>query len=174
MALQDDIAEQVPRLRRYAHALVGDRGCADDLVQDTLERSLRDATQFPRGTSPRRWLLTIMHNVFIDDLRQTSRQTSPAAFEEDGIANAGYAVSGNQIACLEVRDLDCALQMLPEEQREVVLMVGLEDMSYADAALVLGIPVGTVMSRLSRGRERLRELTARVRPDSKLSVVSTT
>jgi RNA polymerase sigma-70 factor (ECF subfamily) len=173
MAIQDDIAEQVPGLRRYARALVGDRGCADDLVQDTLERSLRYATQFRRGKNPRRWLLTIMHHVFVNDLRKASRQTSPRAFNEEDLVGAQYGVSGNQISSLEVRDLDCALQMLPEPQREVVLMVGLEDMSYAEVSLVLGIPVGTVMSRLSRARERLRELTARVRRESKLGVTST-
>lgn len=174
MALQDDIAAQVPGLRRFARALVGDRGCGDDLVQDALERSLRYAMQFRRGTNSHRWLMTIMHSVFANDLRRASRQTSPAAFNEDGIADAGYAVSGNQISCLEVRDLDCALQMRPEEQRKVVLMVGLEEMSYADVTLVLSIPVGAVMSRLSRGRERLRKLIARVRPDSKLRFMSTT
>ena len=173
MAVQDDIAEQVPSLRRYARALVGDRDCTDDLVQDTLERSLRYVTQFRRGRNPRRWLMTIMHSVFVNDLRKASRQTSPTAFNEDEIADARNAVRGNQISCVEVRDFDCALQMLPEGQREVVLMVGLEDMSYAEVARVLGIPVGTVMSRLSRGRERLRELTARARPESELGVTST-
>jgi RNA polymerase sigma-70 factor (ECF subfamily) len=117
--------------------------------------------------------MTIMHSVFVNDLRKASRQTSPTAFNEDEIADARNAVRGNQISCVEVRDFDCALQMLPEGQREVVLMVGLEDMSYAEVARVLGIPVGTVMSRLSRGRERLRELTARARPESELGVTST-
>jgi RNA polymerase sigma-70 factor (ECF subfamily) len=173
MAIQDDIAEQVPGLRRYARALVGDCGCADDLVQDTLERSLRYATQFRRGTNPRRWLMTIMHNVFVNDLRKASRQTLPKGFNDDGIAGARYGASGNPISSLEVRDLDCALQMLPEPQREVVLMVGLEGMSYVEVSLVLSIPVGTVMSRLSRARERLRELTACVRPEPKRGVTST-
>lgn len=123
-------------------AVVGDRGYADDLVQGTLERSLRYAMRFRRGTNPRRWQMTITH-------------------------------SGNQISCLEVRGLDWVFQMLWERQCEVVLMVDLDDMSYAEISLVLGMPVGTVMSRVSRGRERLRDLTARVRPESKLGVTST-
>lgn len=117
--------------------------------------------------------MTIMHSVFVNDRRKTSRQTSPGAFNEDEIADARYVMSGNQISCLEMRDLDWAFQMLSEQQRVVVLMVGLEDLSYAEIALVLGMPVGTVMPRLSRGRERLRDLTARVRPESKLGVTST-
>ncbi|MFM0632003.1 RNA polymerase sigma factor [Paraburkholderia xenovorans] len=123
-------------------ASVGDRGYADDPVQGALERSLRYAMRFRRGTNPHRWQMTITH-------------------------------SGNQITCLEVRDLDWVFQMLWERQREVVLMVGLDDMSYAEISLVLGMPVGTVMSRLSRGRERFSDLTARVRPESKLGVTST-
>ncbi|MFM0347116.1 RNA polymerase sigma factor [Paraburkholderia sp. RL17-347-BIC-D] len=123
-------------------ARVGDRGYADDLVQDTLERSLRYAMRFRRGTNQRRWQMTITH-------------------------------SGNQISCLEVRDLDWVFQMLWEQQREVVLMFGLDDMSYAEISLMLGMPVEAVMSRLSRGRERLRDVTARVRPESKLGVTST-
>ncbi|MFM0512759.1 RNA polymerase sigma factor [Paraburkholderia sp. RL17-373-BIF-A] len=81
--------------------------------------------------------------------------------------------SGNQISCLEVRDLDWVFQTLWEQQREVVLMAGLDDKSYAEISLVLGMLVGAVMSRLSRGRERLRDMTARVRPESKLGVTST-
>jgi RNA polymerase sigma-70 factor (ECF subfamily) len=81
--------------------------------------------------------------------------------------------SGNQISCLDVRDLDWVFQTLWEQQREVVLMAGLDDMSYAEISLVLGMPVEAVMSRLSRGRERLRDVTARVRPESKPGVTST-
>lgn len=173
MAVEDDIAEQVPGLRRYARALVGDPGCADNLVQDTLERSLRDATHFRRDANPRRWLMTTMHCVFSNGLRKSSRQMQPRALDEGEITHAGYAGTGNQIPRVEAHDLDCALQMLSKQQREVVLMVGLEGMSYEEVALVLGIPVGTVMSRLSRGRERLRELTAHVRPAIKLGITST-
>ncbi|CDY75681.1 RNA polymerase sigma-54 factor RpoN [Caballeronia glathei] len=172
MAVEDDIVNELAHLRRYARALLGDTRRADDLVQDTLERSLRYVTQFRAGTNLRRWLMTIMHNVFVNDLEKYSRQMLHS-LAQGRHASAAYGVHGNQIPYLEVRDLDWALQRLPQEQREVILMVGLEDMSYSEVALTLGIPVGTVMSRLSRGRERLRALTSRTRPESRLGATST-
>jgi len=170
-----DVREQlyahVPRLRRYARALVNNRDLADDLVQDTLERALSRVAQFETGTDLRAWLFTIMHNLFVNQVRKTSARSVHLSLDDDDFDDANVAVPANQTKPLEVRDLDHALQRLPAAQREVVLLVGLEEMSYAEVAMALAIPVGTVMSRLSRGRERLRAMMAGVRHDTKLKVV---
>ena len=143
----------LPRLRRYARALAGSREAADDLVQDTLERAWSRISQWQPGSDLRAWLFSIMHNVRIDQMR---RQAPPeASLEEDAIDLPVRATQSDQI---EVSDLEAALAALPDEQRAVVLLVALEDMRYADVAATLDIPVGTVMSRLARGRERLRQI----------------
>ncbi|MEQ5838578.1 RNA polymerase sigma factor [Paraburkholderia acidicola] len=170
MNVRDGLMDHVPRLRRYARALINNRELADDLVQDTLERALRNAAQFQQGTDLRAWLFTIMHNVFVNQVRKASSRAVHLSVDDD-VPEGEFAVAGNQAQSLEVRDLDYALQRLPDEQREVVLLVGLEEMSYADVALALGVPIGTVMSRLSRGRERLRTLMAGAQPGVKLKVV---
>ena len=148
------IQEQIPRLRRYARALTGNRDAADDLVQDTLERALARSALFRPGGNARAWLFAIMHNVFVNQVRSAaSRRT--IALDSDALEQAGHDSPHDGLA---VRDIERALALLPPEQREVVLLVGLEALSYADTARVVGVPVGTVMSRLSRGRERLRAL----------------
>jgi len=171
MSVRDGLMDQVPRLRRYARALINNRELADDLVQDTLERALRNAGQFRPETDLRAWLFTIMHNVFVNQIRKTGTRATHVSIDDEDQSGAEWAVPGNQTHSLEVRDLDYALQRLPDEQREVVLLVGLEEMSYADVALALGVPIGTVMSRLSRGRERLRALMAGTQAGAKLKVV---
>ncbi|WP_319244534.1 RNA polymerase sigma factor [uncultured Propionivibrio sp.] len=143
----------LPRLRRYARALAGSREAADDLVQDTLERAWSRLSQWQPGSDLRAWLFSIMHNVRIDQMR---RQAPPeASLEEDAI---DLPVRATQSDRIEVSDLEAALAALPDEQRAVVLLVALEDMRYADVAATLDIPIGTVMSRLARGRERLRQI----------------
>ncbi|CAG4903423.1 RNA polymerase sigma factor [Paraburkholderia gardini] len=171
MSVRDGLMDQVPRLRRYARALINNRELADDLVQDTLERALRNAEQFRPGSDLRAWLFTIMHNVFINQVRKAGARAVHVSVDDDVLPESEFAVTGNQSQSLEVRDLDFALQRLPDDQREVVLLVGLEEMSYADVALALGVPIGTVMSRLSRGRERLRALMSGKQPGAKLKVV---
>jgi RNA polymerase sigma-70 factor (ECF subfamily) len=114
---------------------------------------------------------TIMHNVFANQARKASVRAVHVSVDDDSVAESEFAVASDQMRSLEMRDLDYALQRLPTEQREVVLLVGLEEMSYADVALALDIPIGTVMSRLSRGRERLRALMAGTQPGAKLQVV---
>ena len=151
-----DFIQYIPRLRRYARALTGDRARADDLVQDTLERALIKLHLWQSGSDLRAWLFTIMHNVFVNQLRS---QPAAATAELDDEAMQ-IAVRPTQSDLLEVHDLQTMLLRLPEEQREVLLLVGLEQMTYEEAAGVLGIPMGTVMSRLSRARERLRALLA--------------
>lgn len=146
------ILAEIPRLRRYARALTGDRNLADDLVQDTLERAL-DKWQLWRKGNLRAWLFTVMHNVYINQL-----QARPPLVYLDDSTLPDLPVRPRQQDNLDLRDLDRALARLPAEQREVLLLVSLEDLSYEDTARVLGIPVGTVMSRLSRARDRLRVL----------------
>lgn len=147
-----DFVALIPRLRRYARALAGDRSSADDLVQDTLERAWTRFHLWQRGTDLRAWLFTVMHNVHVNRTRGLRHHLQ---FDEDA-PDAGSKPTEN--AALELRDLERALAALPVEQREVLLLVALEDMSYAEMAATLGIPLGTVMSRLSRARERLRAL----------------
>ena len=160
----EEIAAHIPRLRRYARALAGDSHRADDLVQDTLERALVKFRLWRRGSDLRAWLFTIMHNVFINQLK------SRREFALDEAVEAGLP-SAPQSDALELRDLDAALRKLPAEQREVLLLVGLEQLSYAEASKVLDVPVGTVMSRLSRGRERLRGLISGTAAVTSLKVV---
>ena len=144
------MVDLIPRLRRYARALVGDRATADDLVQDTLERAWAKLHLYRRGTDLRAWLFTVMHNVHVNRVRGT-RPTD--MLEEEMPELAQRASQGD---ALLVRDLDRAIARLPAEQRSVLLLVTLEEMSYEEVARVLGMPIGTVMSRLSRAREKLR------------------
>jgi RNA polymerase sigma-70 factor (ECF subfamily) len=149
-----DLIEHLPRLRRYARALTGDVARADDLVQDTLERALAKLDLWQPGSDLRAWLFTLMHNLFVNQLR--ARRPQDTALDEA----LEVPVSGGQMEALAARDMHAALARLPEEQRAVILLVGLEQFSYAEAAHVLGVPVGTVMSRLARARERMRHMLA--------------
>lgn len=155
----------IPRLRRYARALVGDRNAADDLVQDTLERALGKFHLWKRGTDLRAWLFTIMHNVFVNKLRG---RRELLALDSEALE---LPVRAAHDAGLEARDLERALVRIPAEQREVLLLVVLEEMTYEEAARTLGIPIGTVMSRLSRAREKLRTLVEGLPPSGRLQIV---
>jgi len=150
------IEQQIPRLRRYARALTGERAAADDLVQDTLERALSRFHLWRRGSDLRAWLFTIMHNVFVNQIRSRMRYPHEP-LDELAAAGAQY----REPDWSELRDIGAALARLPVEQRTVVLLVGLEQLTYEEAARVLDVPIGTVMSRLSRARERLRALLGR-------------
>ena len=143
----------VPRLRRYARALAGNRDDADDLVQDTLERAWAKSALWRGVADMRGWLFGIMHNLHVDGVRRPLIATQTMDDDTPEVATA--PTQGERLAVL---DLQAALDLLPLEQKEIVLLVALEDMAYADVAKTLGIPIGTVMSRLSRGRERLRAL----------------
>ena len=152
------ILEHIPSLRRYARALRGNRPDADDLVQDTLERAYTKWHLWRRGSGVRPWLFAIMHNVF-ENQRKLARNRLEAAAMGDP---SQLAVHGSQHAAAEALDVAAAVEKLSEVQREVLLLVALEEFSYAEAARILGVPVGTVMSRLAAARARLRELTAGV------------
>ena len=144
----------IPRLRRYARALTGDRLMADDLVQDTLERAWTKRHLWREGSDLRAWMFTVMHNVYVNQVRS---RIADAAVPLD-IEALNVPAPGSPVDWLEVADIDAALRRLPGEQREVLLLVALEQFSYGEAAAALGIPVGTVMSRLFRARERVRIL----------------
>ncbi|MEZ5908041.1 MAG: sigma-70 family RNA polymerase sigma factor [Hyphomicrobiaceae bacterium] len=153
MRRRDAIAAEIPRLRRYARALTGDESEAEDLVQDCLERAISRIAQWRDDESPRKWLLAILHNLHVDGVRRRARRPLHVDLDKaEHVAAAPGSDSGSG------RDLEAALRSLPGEQLQVVLLVGLEGLSYAEAADVAGVPVGTVMSRLSRGRDRLRQL----------------
>ncbi|HWX48506.1 MAG TPA: sigma-70 family RNA polymerase sigma factor [Roseomonas sp.] len=143
----------IPALRRYARALLRDRSAADDLVQDGLERALSRWHQRRIDGDARSWVFAILHNLAMNRMRQISRHGPHLTLEdapEPGLPPL-------QESGLRHRDLLRALNVLPDEQRSVLLLVAVEDLSYAEVATVLGVPVGTVMSRLARGRERLRQ-----------------
>ncbi len=151
------IEEQIPRLRRYARALTGDRYRADDLVQDTLERALSKLNLWRQDSDIRAWMFTIMHNLFINQIRQNHNVHAFAPLDDEALE---IPVRATQNDGLEMQDLMSAIYKLPDEFRAVVLLVGLEQLRYEEVAQVLDVPVGTVMSRLSRGREKLRILMA--------------
>src|SRR5437588_4654648 len=146
---------EIPRLRRYARALTRDVSRADDLVQSCLTRAVAKQHLWQPGTDLRAWLFTILHNQHVNDVRRSVREGVNVAVEEMAPV---LTVQSNAIAALQLRDLEAAIGKLPQEQRQVILLVGLEGMRYEEVALILGIPVGTVRSRLSRGREQLRKL----------------
>lgn len=148
------IEAEIPRLRRFARAMVRDATLADDLVQECLERALSRLHLWRPGSNLRAWLFTILRNLHINGIR---RRQAVVDIDGEGQASIG-AAHGGQFVRLELRDLKRALGMLPTEQREVVLLIGLEGISYGEAADILGISIGTVKSRLSRGRRALRQL----------------
>jgi RNA polymerase sigma-70 factor (ECF subfamily) len=155
-AATHSLVGHIPDLRRYARSLTGDAWAADDLVQDTLERACERWQLWAAGSDLRAWLFTLMHNLFIDAARRAVRQQArhvdvdPEDVPQDMVASGAGAE--------QVMDLQRCLLRLPAEQREVLLLVSLQDLRYEDIARITGVPVGTVMSRLSRARARLREL----------------
>src|SRR5437762_6392704 len=149
------IEAEIPRLRRYARALTRDVTRADDLVQSCLARALAKQHLWQPGTDLRAWLFTILHNQHVNDVRRSVREGVTVAVEEMAPV---LTVHPGAMAALELRDLEAAIGKLAPEQRQVILLVGLEGMQYDEVALILGVPVGTVRSRLSRGRDQLRRL----------------
>ena len=146
------VVEQLPGLRRYARVLTGDAWAADDLVQDTLERACSKWLLWRSGSDLRAWLFTLMHNLYLNQRRDAPPL---AAVDIDEVRDQLPGPSDDAL------DLERCLQRLPADQRAVLLLVGLEDMSYEETARILAVPVGTVMSRLSRARSRLRTLMER-------------
>jgi RNA polymerase sigma-70 factor, ECF subfamily len=147
------LEREIPRLRRYAHALMRNATDADDLVQDTLVRALSKSHLWLEGSDLRAWLFTIMHNSRVNGVRRAVRSGIPAP--EDELLRIG--VSGGQHERVSLTEVQAAIDRLPEEQRATILLVGLEGLDYEEAAGILGIPLGTVRSRLSRARAQLRQ-----------------
>jgi RNA polymerase sigma factor (sigma-70 family) len=148
----------IPALRRYARVLLRDRAASDDLVQDCLEQAISHWHQRRADGDTRSWIFTILHNLAMTRLKRRTNSALHIAIED---ADEGVlSVPPSQEDRLRYRDLLAALSQLPEEQRAALLLVTVEDLSYAEAANVLGVPVGTIMSRLSRARERLLKATS--------------
>jgi len=147
------VEQQIPRLRRYARALTRNRERADDLVQDTLGRALAKERFWQPGTNLRAWLFTIMHNQNVNNVRRDLRESEAVDMEQ---IPAALSATTDPAASRKMFELERALDLLPLEQRQIILLVGLEGMSYEDTAAILSLPIGTVRSRLSRGRDALR------------------
>lgn len=150
-----EIERWSPNLRRYARALTRNAEQADDLVQDCLERALSRRSLWNEDGNTRAWLFTIMHNIHANDTRRRdSRPVSVPIDDRDG----HYSRPASQHSRIVGMELVAALDELPADQRQAILLVALEGMSYGEVAETVGVAQGTVMSRLSRGRERLRRL----------------
>lgn len=143
---------QIPSLRRYSRALTTNACEADDLVQDALERALRKKNLWHKGRSLRPWLFSIMHNVFVNGVRRQSKRATLQLVDES-VSNTIYDAESMWMQ----KQLQQAISQLPEDQRQVFLMVSLEGFTYKEVANIMGTPVGTVMSRLSRARNRLSQ-----------------
>lgn len=148
------ILAELPRLRRYARALVRDRDSADDLVQDCIEKALARIDNWQTGDNPRRWLFTIMHHLFVDQLRKVKRRAETVPISEE--SERAFVTQPTQLESLQAREVLDALQEIEPDRRSALVLVAVEGMTYAEAATVLGIPAGTLMSRIARGREELR------------------
>jgi RNA polymerase sigma-70 factor (ECF subfamily) len=149
------VEAEIPRLRRYARALTRDVVRADDLVQSCLARAVAKQHLWQPGTDLRAWLFTLLHNQHVNDVRRSVREGINVSIED---AAPVLTIQPNAIDVLQLRDLEKALGQLAQEQRQVILLIGMEGMTYEDAASLLGVPIGTVRSRLSRGRDQLRNL----------------
>jgi RNA polymerase sigma-70 factor (ECF subfamily) len=149
----EDLPAHVAGLRRYALALTGSGWEAEDLVQETLARAIAAAASFRKDGNLRGWLFSIMHNAFVSSVR--AKRVIERELNDD-LPEVGQPAT--QLERLEVRDVLSALARLPEGQRAALVLIALEDFSYREAARVLGVPLGTLMSRLARGRETLRRV----------------
>jgi len=162
---QPDLVAAIPRLRRYARVLTGEASRADDLVQDTLARGWEKRRMWRSGSDLRAWLFTIMHNVYVNQLATVKRDAANVSIDADP-ANPAWQlpVRANQIDRVELLELMQQVGRLSPDQREVLLLAAVEELRYEEIAGILSIPVGTVMSRLSRARNNLRQLVAEPGP----------
>lgn len=157
MSFESDLLAILPRLRRFAASLSRDRADGDDLCQATVERALKARDQWQAGTRLDSWMYRIMRNLWIDEGRSRQRAARTFAPEEAG-ANVGHAGDRDVEAHVMLTDVDRAMNALPAEQREAIALVLVEGLSYKDAAEILGVPMGTLTSRLVRGRGALLEI----------------
>jgi RNA polymerase sigma-70 factor (ECF subfamily) len=166
---QPELVAAIPRLRRYARVLTGDANRADDLVQDTLARAWEKRRLWREGSDLRAWLFTIMHNVHVNQVALARRDAANVSLDADGGAAWQPPVRANQLDRVELMEIAEQLANLSADQREVLMLAAVEEMRYEDIANVLSIPIGTVMSRLSRARDKLRRLLGE--PASSLRIV---
>lgn len=149
------LIDLLPRMRRFAHGLAGSSADGDDLCQRAIERALACRDQWQQGTRLDSWIYKIMRNLFIDEIRANRRRRETFVPDEAGL---GVGAEGGQEAMVELGMIDRAMLRLPDEQREAVLLVMVEGCSYKEAAEIVGCPVGTLNSRLVRGRDALMRL----------------
>ncbi|HVO88442.1 MAG TPA: RNA polymerase sigma factor [Casimicrobiaceae bacterium] len=152
---QPELIAAIPRLRRYARVLTGEATRADDLVQETLARAWEKRRLWTVGSDLRAWLFTIMHNVFVNQRASARREAQNVSLDDEDSA-IDVPVRATQMVRVELQEMLREVAKLPPEQREVLLLAAVEELRYEEIATVLAIPVGTVMSRLSRARERMR------------------
>jgi RNA polymerase sigma-70 factor (ECF subfamily) len=162
-ALPDaELLAALPRLRRYARVLTGDSNRADDLVQDTLARAWEKRGLWLAGSDLRAWLFTIMHNVHVNQFARRRRELAESSLDADDGPAAGWEVPvrATQSDRVELTEVLMHIQRLPSEQREVLMLAAVEELRYDEIARIQGIPIGTVMSRLNRARDKLRRRLA--------------
>ena len=165
-----ELVAAIPRLRRYARVLTGEASRADDLVQDTLARAWEKQRLWRTGSDLRAWLFTIMHNVYVNQLALARRDAANISIDADpGNLAWQLPVRATQVDRIELLELVQQIGRLSADQREVLLLAAVEELRYDEIAGVLSIPIGTVMSRLSRARDKLRQFIAE--PTSTLRVV---
>ncbi|MCO5090330.1 sigma-70 family RNA polymerase sigma factor [Bosea sp. (in: a-proteobacteria)] len=153
-AFKDGLIREIPNLRAFAASLSGSMQLADDLVQDTLLKAWGNSDKFEPGTSLRAWLFTILRNTYYSLYRKRGREVQ----DSEGTYAERMATHGNQESHLDLADFRKALAKLPEEQREVLIMVGATGLSYEEAADICGVAIGTIKSRVNRARTKLAEL----------------
>jgi RNA polymerase sigma-70 factor (ECF subfamily) len=149
------LVPEIPYLRRYARALTRNAASADDLVQDAMLRAISNIHHFQAGTNLRAWVLTILHNCFIDGTRKAKRARDNNEAAEERMS--GLYTPPNQTANIQLSEVEKAMSELPEEQRVTLVLVALEDLSYEEAAKITNVPVGTIRSRLSRARHGIMQ-----------------
>lgn len=155
------IAREIPHLRRYALILAGNPDLADDLVQDCLERAIRKHHLWKRHGAIRSWLYRILYNVFLNQSAKRNRLRKELPIDSEAVMPAEPARQEEHLACKDIAD---AMRMLPNEQRAAIALTAVEGLSYDEAADILRIPIGTLRSRIARGRTQLQELY--VQPDN--------
>ena len=160
-AFTDGVMEALPNLRAFALSLTGKLDKAEDLVQETLVKAWDKQESFQPGTNLKAWLFTILRNEFYSQMRKRRREVE----DSDGAITARLSIHPAQDGSSDLNDFKRALELLPEDQREAIILIGAEGMSYEDAAEALGVKVGTIKSRVNRARNRLAELMGTSRGD---------
>lgn len=157
MRFEDELVELLPRLRRFARGLTRDASAADDLCQGAIERALKSRDQWQAGTRLDSWMYRITRNLWIDERRAVSRRGIHSPIDDAAIQIEGDGAAEVEAGALR-GDVDGAMARLPDEQREAVMLVLVEGYAYREAAEILEVPIGTVTSRLARGRESLMQM----------------